>query len=170
MVANTTALLLKFDLALQETMMHNFIPFILNRPTGGSGCNVENSGATVAINDLLASVHGHGQNSTLHLFPGGSLAWPLQEGQQVTFQDIRVRGAFAVSATAIGIESGSIKTVKPVRIKSLAGNTLTIKWPYNRGAPPVVVDGQHIHATSGYVETMSVAENKFQFLTKQNCT
>ena len=62
-VHSTAELLQHFDLALSHTMMNNFIPFINNRPSGGSGCNIENSGATVAINDLLASVHGHGDQA-----------------------------------------------------------------------------------------------------------
>ena len=54
-VANTSTLFAAFDQALRDTMQPNFIPFILNRPTGGSGCNMENSGATVAVNDVLVT-------------------------------------------------------------------------------------------------------------------
>ena len=86
-VKSTSQLLGHFDTALNHTIMNNFIPFIENRPTGGSGCNIENSGATVAVNDLLASVHGHGTHATLRLFPGG---WPVD--QVVSFRNIRVRG------------------------------------------------------------------------------
>ena len=128
----TAALLHHFDTALQHTMMPNFIPFINNRPTGGSGCNIENSGATVAINDLLASVHGHGKNSTLRMFSGG---WPA--GQAVSFEKIRVRGAFTVGASASGIAGGKVKLTGPVTVASLAGNSLRFLWPAE-GAAPVV--------------------------------
>ena len=116
--------------------MENFIPFIDNRPTGGSGCNVENSGATVAVNDLLASVHGHGAAASLRLFPGG---WPA--GQRVSFRDIRVRGAFTVSATAIGAPGNTAELTAAVSVVSLAGNALTVHWPWSAAAPKVTSAG-----------------------------
>ena len=48
---------------------------------------MEQAGATVAINDLLVSVHGHGENASMVLFPGG---WPA--GEAVSFERIRVKG------------------------------------------------------------------------------
>jgi len=48
--------------------------------------------STVAINDLLASIHGHGENASLVLFPGG---WPA--GEAVSFERIRVKGAFVTT-------------------------------------------------------------------------
>merc|ERR1711937_541931 len=101
--------------------MPNFIPYILNRPNDGYGCNMEQSGATVAINDLLASVHGHGPNTTLRILPGG---WPA--GEPVSFTNIRVRGAFTVSASAMGTRSGA--TLADVSITSLAGRPLVLLW------------------------------------------
>ena len=106
--------------------------YIDNRPTGGSGCNIENSGATVAINDLLASVHGHGANSTLRLFPGG---WPV--GQAVSFEQIRVRGAFLVSASATGGAGDEAQLSGSVIVSSLAGNLLRFLWP-RPGVTPTV--------------------------------
>jgi hypothetical protein len=131
-VNSTPGLLRHFDTALNHTMMNNFIPFIDNRPTGGSGCNIENSGATVAVNDLLASVHGHGAHATLRLFPGG---WPAD--QAVSFRNIRVKGAFTVSAAAVGRAGGQVALSGDVSITSIGGAPLTIRWPVT-GHTPIV--------------------------------
>jgi hypothetical protein len=49
------------------------------------GDAIENVGASVAINDLLATVHGHMNiMSALVLFAGG---WP--KGQAVSFRQVR---------------------------------------------------------------------------------
>ena len=56
---------------------------------------MEQAGATVAINDLLVSVHGHGTNASMVLFPGG---WPA--GEPVSFQRIRVKGTYAKRVVA----------------------------------------------------------------------
>lgn len=154
-VKSTAALLPRFERALTDTMMPNFIPFILNRPTGGSGCNIENSGATVAINDLLASVHGHGANASLRILPGG---WP--QGEHVSFSDIRVRGAFTVSASAVGTGTG-VSLTSAVAVKSLAGNPLTIYWAgLGESGEPVV------HTRNGsLIAVHPVGHEKYQFQT-----
>ena len=151
-VQSTAQLLSHFDTALNHTIMPNFIPFIDNRPTGGSGCNIENAGATVAVNDLLASVHGHGSNAALRLFAGG---WPA--GQQVSFQNIRVRGAFTVSAAATGHANDKVTLSGDVKITSLAGNQLTLQWPVANAKPTV--------KTPSGVHMVAVAENTWRFNT-----
>ena len=50
-------------------------------PQISMGDAIENAGASVAINDLLATVHGHMNMSALVLFAGG---WP--KGQAVSFR------------------------------------------------------------------------------------
>lgn len=154
-VQSTSKLLGHFDTALNHTMMPNFIPFIYNRPTGGSGCNVENSGATVAVNDLLASVHGHGDQAVLRLFPGG---WPV--GQKITFSNIRVKGAFTVSATAVGVVGDQVDLSGPVTITSYAGSPLSVKWP-TMGVKPNVT----VARTGARVPTTSVG-SAFRFATQ----
>jgi hypothetical protein len=57
---------------------------------------MEQAGATVAINDLLVSVHGHGENASMVLFPGG---WPA--GEAVSFERIRVKGTHIYYITHI---------------------------------------------------------------------
>lgn len=124
-VNDTSALLGRFTKALQDTMMPNFVPFIYNRPTGGSGCNMENSGTTVAVNDLLASVHGHAP-PVLRLWPGGWLA-----NQSVSFETLRVKGAFLVSGTAQADSMGTILYGTPavgIKVVSLQGNDLVFRW------------------------------------------
>jgi hypothetical protein len=37
---------------------------------------MENSGATVAVNDLLVSRHGHGSAAAIRVLPAG---WPAQQ-------------------------------------------------------------------------------------------
>ena len=173
-VNSSTMLLGKFEQALQDTMMPNFIPFIVNRPTGGSGCNIEvgnfyrnlitrgasdrlfvssvqNSGATVAINDLLASVHGHGPNATLRIFPGG---WPV--GQAVSFQEIRVRGAFTVSAAGVGQAKDTVKLTGAVNVTSLAGKPLTFLW--ETGTPTVTA-----RAGGGVVALKGLGAGRYSF-------
>jgi len=59
---------------------------------------MEQAGATVAINDLLVSVHGHGENASMVLFPGG---WPA--GEAVSFERIRVKGTHYIYITHIYI-------------------------------------------------------------------
>lgn len=154
-VQSTSKLLGHFDRALNHTMMPNFIPFIDNRPTGGSGCNIENSGATVAVNDLLASVHGHGDQAVLRLFPGG---WPM--GQKIAFSNIRVKGAFTVSAMAVGAVGDQVDLSGPVTITSHAGLPLTVKWPMTGVQPNVTVANTGVH-----IPTTSVG-SAFRFATK----
>ena len=154
-VVNSTATLLEnFDTALAHTMMPNFIPFIDNRPTGGSGCNIENSGATVAVNDLLASVHGHGTNASLRLFAGG---WPA--GEAVSFRDVRIRGAFTVSAAATGQAGDVAKLTGAVSVDSIAGNPLTFAWP--AAAKPSVKE-----AGGAAVAVAAAGEGAWRFETK----
>jgi hypothetical protein len=100
---------------------------------------MEQSGATVAINDLLVSVHGHDENASMVLFPGG---WPA--GEAVSFERIRIKGAFTVSASAMGAgdkADGSaanlVKLTAPVGVTSLAGQNLTFAWPWPGAKPSV---------------------------------
>lgn len=159
-VQSASTLLGHFDTSLNHTMMPNFIPFIYNRPTGGSGCNIENSGATVAVNDLLASVHGHGDRAVLRLFPGG---WPA--GQTVNFADIRVRGAFTVSARAVGAVADKVALAGPVTITSDAGSPLSVQWPVAGVTPNVTL------ASDGTdVPVASVGSATFRFSTQAGQT
>ena len=153
-VQSTERLLTKFTKALNDTMMPNFIPYIENRPTGGSGCNIENAGATVAVNDLLASVHGHGANASLRILPGG---WPV--GQPISFQHVRVRGAFTVSASGVGTGSSYILS-SPVHVESLGGNPLVFNWPFT--PPPMV---QELSSGSS-VPTKAAGQQRYRFETK----
>ena len=123
-VNSSTWLLEKFSKLGLAGMLPNFLPNI------GGTCSMEQSGATVAINDLLVSVHGHDDNASMVLFPGG---WPA--GQSVRFERIRTKGAFVVSAAAVGAgdkADGSaplpVQLTAPVDIASLAGQNLTVAW------------------------------------------
>jgi len=92
----------------------------------------------VAINDLLVSMHGHGNVSALRFFPGG---WTT--GQPVSFVNIRTKGAFLMAASAVGQGDGVTPWyVQPIKITSLAGKTCTVVDPFNNGSYPIVRDSQ----------------------------
>ena len=132
-VVNSTAWLLpKFRGGWGHVAQPNGFPSI------SMGDALENTGASVAINDLLASVHGHGNASALVLFPGG---WPV--GEAVSFRRIRVRGAFTVSAAATGTgeRMTDVHFTTPVTVDSLAGKSLTLAWPRAKAAPTVKTAG-----------------------------
>ena len=129
--SGTPQLLERFETAVNLTMMPNFVPFIWNRPGSGSGCTTEQAGATKAINDLLASVHGHAENSSIRLFPGGWLS-----GERVSFQTLRLRGAFLLSASAEGVAGGGPPHLLSCEVTSLTGMLLRLHWP--RPKPPLV--------------------------------
>ena len=125
-VSSTTFLLGKFEQAWSASGRPNFVPVI------GGGCSLENAGATAAVSDLLASVHGHEEGAALLLFPGG---WP--EGEHVSFGRLRVQGAFLVAANATGRGDGlsNVDFIGGVTIDSLAGQSLTLGW--RLGTPKV---------------------------------
>jgi len=129
-------LLDEFERAVNLTMMPNFVPFLWNRPGSGSGCTTEQAGATAAINDLLVSTHGHGDNASIWVLPGG---WP--QGADVSFRRLRVRGAFLISAQAIG--TAGLPRLLSLTVKSLAGNSVALRWP-DRRAPTVRRNGSAV--------------------------
>lgn len=138
-VNSSTWLLDKFERSGLSGLLPNFLPSI------GGTCAMEQSGATVAINDLLVSVHGHGENASMVLFPGG---WPA--GEAISFQRIRIKGAFTVSADAVGAgdQPGGggalpVKLTGPVRVTALAtGQNLTFAWwPGSQPSVTVASDG-----------------------------
>ena len=133
-------LLSRFEQALNLTMMPNFVPFLWNRPGSGSGCTTEQAGATVAINDLVATTHGHGPNASIRVLPGG---WP--EGEPVAFTSLRVRGAFLVSARAVGAVAGSVPRLESLTVESLAGNAVVLHWA-GRKPPRVIANGTEVAA------------------------
>ena len=108
----------------------------------------------MAINDLLASVHGHGQNSTLRIFPGG---WPA--GQTVSFEQIRVRGAFTVSGAATGGAEDEAQLSGPVIVSSLAGNSLRFLWP-KQGETPTVRPATRLTKVAPDTWSMQTAAGK----------
>ena len=117
---------------------------------------MENSGATVAINDLLVSRHGHGVNASIRVLPAG---WPAaqpvrwgflcEEGargavraiglggaDQATppplslirhsWQNVRVKGGFLVSASAVGSTGGtSASFPEPLQVRLLLWEVLS---------------------------------------------
>jgi len=99
----------------------------------------------------MASIHGHGANATLRIFPGG---WPV--GQLVSFQDVRVRGAFTVSASGVGEAGDTVKLTGAVNVTSLAGKTLVFLWP---GAKPSVTETPG----GGAVALKALAANTWAF-------
>lgn len=100
---NASWLLNRFEYAVNLTVRPNFFPDINNHPNAGSGCPFENAGSLLAINELMLMSH----NFTLRFFPAG---WP--SGQPSTFTNLRAKGAFLVSGTAVGGEFvGSIRIV-----------------------------------------------------------
>jgi hypothetical protein len=108
--ANATEAMHHFTHGLNRTMMPNLWPNIRG------GCNMEQSGATAAVNDLLLASH----EGFIRLFPA---AWA--PGQSGSFKTLRAEGAFLVSAATSG---GS--DVHGVRILSLAGQHLRIFNPF----------------------------------------
>jgi hypothetical protein len=129
--------------ALNLTMQPNFVPFLWNRPGSGSGCTTEQAGATKAINDLLVATHGHGDNASIRVLPGG---W--MEGSRVSFHSLRVTGAFLVSARAVGT-LGAPK-LESLTIHSLAGNTVALYWAQTQ-APLVTLlsNGSSVAVSKG---------------------
>merc|ERR1712186_307912 len=116
--------------------MPNFLPFLWNRPGSGSGCTTEQAGATVAINELLVAIHGHDDAAVLHVLPGG---WP--QGEIVSFSTLRVRGGFLVSADAVG---GDTPELVSLSIESLAGNDISLYWPFSPLPPRVLANGRNV--------------------------
>ena len=118
-VRNASLLLAEFTAAVRLTRQSNGFPNIVNHPTAGSGCPLENAGATLAVNELLLM----SANFTLRFFPNG---WPT--GQPAAFQSLRAKGGFLVSARAQG---GAI--LGNVTIESLAGATCVFVPPAAQG-------------------------------------
>ena len=114
-----SALLDRFEAALNETMQTNFWPSM-------SGGGLEQVGATVAVDELLLQSH----EGFLNFFP----VWPRDQGVPVSFSNLRARGAFVVSADLLG--NGSIAS--PVSIMAEAGLPcrLLTPWPAETSHSP----------------------------------
>jgi hypothetical protein len=108
--ADAAATLRNFLRGLNRTLQANLWPNIQ------SGCNMEQAGATAAVNDLLMASH----EGFIRLFPAG---W--EEGQAASFATLRAEGAFLVSAATSG---GS--DVRNVTLRSLAGQRARIRNPF----------------------------------------
>lgn len=160
-VETAEELLANFTLAVNATMMPNFVPFLYKRPSSSYGCNVENAGATKAVNDLLVAEHGHASHGipALRFLPGG---WPA--GAPVAFANIRTRGAFLVSARAVGLGGGRANISAPIAVQSLAGRPCTFVCPYDQGCAVQQVGGAAIDLID-----LGVA-NKFRFQTQAGLT
>jgi hypothetical protein len=156
-VQSATNLLSNFQKAVGEVLMPNFLPYINNRPDAGLGCNMENSGANVAINDLLVSRHGHGETAALRFFPGG---WP--QDQPVSFQNILTKGAFRVSASANGLGDGKpVYYTEPITITSVVGNPCVFQNPFGNITSLIVL------SPTGPVQLNPVAgfTGRYRFIT-----
>ena len=96
---------------------------------GNGGGMLENSGATVAINDLLLQSHaGH-----LRFFP----VWDATILGASSFTTLRTYGAFLVSASISGTG-----TVAPISLVSEQGETVVFESPWAEGVVPVVTETQ----------------------------
>ena len=159
-VGNVTYLLTQFQQAANATMMNNLLPNIVNHPNSGSGCNMENSGATVAINDLLVSRHGHGATRAIRYLPNG---WP--QGQPVSFSNVRVKGGHLASGQAVGAGPGAQPSWAKLTIVStfVGAVNATVINPFTNSSTPVVVNA----ATSEPVALSWLEPDRFTFVTPQ---
>jgi hypothetical protein len=160
-VGNVTHLLTQFQTAAQSTMMNNLLPYIVNHPNSGSGCNMENSGATVAINDLLVSRHGQGAYKAIRYLPNG---WP--HGQPVSFANIRVKGGHLAAGQAVGVGAGMQPSWASLTIISTFAGSVnaTVVNPFTNGSVPEVFDT----ATSQPVTVSWPQPDRFTFVTPQS--
>ena len=154
-VTNASYVLERFQMAANSTMMNNFLPYIVNHPNSGYGCNMENSGATVAVNDLLVSVHGQDAASTAWFLAGG---WPA--GEPVAFRQIRLRGGVLASATALGtgVAPGGWFP-EPLTLEATLGGTFLFRSPWQNASLPVVLDT----TTGAAVPCAAAGASKFAF-------
>merc|ERR1712043_70406 len=108
------------------------------------GGNLENIGATVAVNDMLLQGHA-GQ---LRFFP----VWNGKTLGPASFQSLRAYGAFLVSAA---VDSAGV--VSPVKVVSLKGMLCVFESPWKGMKPNVTSNGipQSVSSVSGKIGVFS---------------
>jgi len=118
--ADAVDLLSKFKVALDKTMGQNGLIHL-------GGGNLENIGATMAVNDMLLQGHA----GWLRFFP----VWNAKKLGPASFRSLRTYGAFLVSSTV-----GSDGVVGPVQVTSLKGLPCVFESPWE-GTKPSVTSG-----------------------------
>jgi hypothetical protein len=119
---------------------------IVGDPVGQMGTAMEGAGGIGTINELLLQSH----TGVLELFP------QVPPGTPVSFDSLRARGAFLVSAS---MASGVRKKIVGVTIVSEVGRAVTLRTPWDCMDITVV-------ATPGGVVTPSSAGDTISWDTK----
>jgi alpha-L-fucosidase 2 len=96
-------------------------------------CNEANSGFSAALLEMLLQSH----REMIRVFPAVPEEW-----REISFANLRARGAFLVSA------SRSEGRVRDVRITSERGGEIRLKNPWPRRIPHITSNGQTVHPTA----------------------